>query len=287
AELLYSDEDKISEKDRRCDPYFKPDWNPELLIGQNYINHLGVYKRERVLRLGGFRQGFEGSQDWDLVLRFTDDLPPEKIRHIPAVLYHWRMLAGSTASDLSAKPYVVNAAKKAITESLQRRGEEFSLDSACNGAFHLPRFSINSTPQVSIIIPTRNGLSDLRQCLNSLSLTEYPCTEILVIDNQSDDADTLDYLAEIERRSGYRVLRYPYPFDYAAMHNWAVPQAHGEYICLLNNDTEVITPQWLHEMLGQARRQGIGAVGAKLLYADGTVQHGGVMLGIGGIAGHA
>jgi GT2 family glycosyltransferase/2-polyprenyl-3-methyl-5-hydroxy-6-metoxy-1,4-benzoquinol methylase len=287
AELLYSDEDKISEKDRRCDPYFKPDWNPELLIGQNYISHLGVYKRERVLRLGGFRQGFEGSQDWDLVLRFTDDLPPEKIRHIPAVLYHWRMLAGSTASDLSAKPYVVNAAKKAITESLQRRGEEFSLDSACNGAFHLPRFSINSTPQVSIIIPTRNGLSDLRQCLNSLSLTEYPCTEILVIDNQSDDADTLDYLAEIERRSGYRVLRYPYPFDYAAMHNWAVPQAHGEYICLLNNDTEVITPQWLHEMLGQARRQGIGAVGAKLLYADGTVQHGGVMLGIGGIAGHA
>ncbi|MHB1479482.1 MAG: glycosyltransferase [Acidithiobacillus ferrooxidans] len=287
AELLYSDEDKISEKDRRCDPYFKPDWNPELLLGQNYINHLGVYKKERVLRLGGFRQGFEGSQDWDLVLRFTDDLPPEKIRHIPAVLYHWRILDGSTASDLSAKPYVVNAAKIAITESLQRRGEEFFLDGACNSAFHLPRLSVKNTPKVSIIIPTRNGLSDLRQCLNSLSLTEYPCTEILVIDNQSDDTDTLAYLAEIQRRPGHRVLSYPYPFDYAAMHNWAVPQANGEYICLLNNDTEVITPQWLNEMLGQAQRQEVGAVGAKLLYADGTVQHGGVVLGLGGIAGHA
>ncbi len=287
AELLYSDEDKISEKDRRCDPYFKPDWNPELLLGQNYICHLGVYKKERVLRLGGFRQGFEGSQDWDLVLRFTDDLAPEKIRHIPAVLYHWRMLAGSTASDLSAKPYMVNAAKDAITEILQKRGEGFSLDSACNGAFHLPRFCVKDTPQVSIIIPTRNGLSDLRQCLNSLSLTEYPHTEILVIDNQSDDPDMLAYLSEIQRRLGHRVLSYPYPFDYAAMHNWAVPLARGEYICLLNNDTEVITPHWLGEMLGQAQRQGVGAVGAKLLYPDGTIQHGGVVQGIGGIAGHA
>ena len=287
AELLYSDEDKISEKDRRCDPYFKPDWNPELLLGQNYISHLGVYKKDRVLRYGGFRQGFEGSQDWDLVLRFTEDLPPDKIRHIPAVLYHWRILDGSTASDLSAKPYVVNAAKMAITESLQRRGETFFLDGACNSAFHLPRFSVNGTPKISIIIPTRNGLSDLRQCLNSLNLNEYPYAEILVVDNQSDDADALAYLAEIQHRPGYRVLPYPYPFDYAAMHNWAVPRANGEYVCLLNNDTEVITPQWLNEMLGQAQRQGVGAVGAKLLYADGAVQHGGVILGLGGIASHA
>ncbi|MDA8151235.1 MAG: glycosyltransferase [Acidithiobacillus sp.] len=287
AELLYSDEDKISKKDRRCDPYFKPDWNPELLLGQNYISHLGVYKKDRVLRYGGFRQGFEGSQDWDLVLRFTEDLSPEKIRHIPAVLYHWRILDGSTASDLSAKPYVVNAAKMAITESLQRRGETFFLDGACNSALHLPRFSVNGTPKVSIIIPTRNGLSDLRKCLNSLNIKEYPYSEILVIDNQSDDADTLAYLADVQRRPGYRVLSYPYPFDYATMHNWAVPQANGEYICLLNNDTEVITPQWLNEMLGQAQRQGVGAVGAKLLYADGTVQHGGVILGLGGIASHA
>jgi glycosyltransferase involved in cell wall biosynthesis/2-polyprenyl-3-methyl-5-hydroxy-6-metoxy-1,4-benzoquinol methylase len=287
AELIYSDEDKIDEKGRRCDPYFKPDWDPELLLGQNYISHLGVYKREQVLNIGGFRPEFEGSQDWDLVLRFTDDLAPAQIRHIPAILYHWRMLSGSTASDLGAKPYVVDAAKRAITETLERRDEDAILDSACNGAFHLPRFTVNESPLVSIIIPTRNGLSDLRQCLDSLSRTSYPNTEILIIDNQSDDPETLTYLSEIQRRPDLRVLSYPYPFDYAGMHNWAVPQSRGEYICLLNNDTEVIANRWLTEMLGQGQRRNIGAVGAKLLYPDGTIQHGGVLLGIGGIAGHA
>ena len=287
AGLIYSDEDKIDEKGRRCDPYFKPDWNPELLLGQNYISHLGIYKRERVLDIGGFRPGFEGSQDWDLVLRFTDDLSPAQIRHIPAILYHWRMLSESTASDLGAKPYVVDAAKRAITETLERRDEHAILDSACNGAFHLPRFTVNGTPLVSIIIPTRNGLSDLRQCLDSLNRTNYPNIEILIIDNQSDDPETLTYLSEIQRRPHLRVVSYPHPFDYAAMHNWAVPQSRGEYICLLNNDTEVIADQWLTEMLAQGQRKGVGAVGAKLLYPDETIQHGGVVLGLGGIAGHA
>lgn len=287
VELIYSDEDKIDEKNRRCDPYFKPDWNPELLLGQNYISHLGVYKREQVLNIGGFRPGFEGSQDWDLVLRFTDNLSPVKIRHISAILYHWRMLSGSTASDLGAKPYVVDAAKRALTETLERRGEQAHLDSACNDAFHLPRFTVNENPLVSIIIPTRNGFSDLRQCLDSLSRTNYPNTEILVIDNQSDDPETLAYLAEITNRPDLRVLPYPYPFDYAAMHNWAVPQSRGEYICLLNNDTEVVADLWLSEMLAQGQRRGVGAVGAKLLYPDETIQHGGVILGVGGIASHA
>lgn len=287
AELIYSDEDKMDEKGRRCDPYFKPDWNPELLLGQNYINHLGVYKRERVERLGGFRLGYEGSQDWDLLLRFTDDLAPEKIRHIPAVLYHWRMLVNSTASDLSAKPYVVDAAKKAIAEALQRREQIFVLDNACNGMFHLPRFAIINNPLVSIIIPTRNGLEDLRKCLDSLHLTDYSQVEFLIIDNQSDDQNTLAYLSELCKRPNHRVLPYSYPFDYAALHNWAVPQARGEVLCLLNNDTEVITPSWLSEMVAQAMRKDVGAVGAKLLYPDGTLQHGGVVLGLGGIAGHA
>lgn len=287
AELIYSDEDKMDEKGRRCDPYFKPDWNPELLLGQNYINHLGVYKRERVERLGGFRLGYEGSQDWDLLLRFTDDLAPEKIRHIPAVLYHWRMLVNSTASDLSAKPYVVDAAKKAIAEALQRREQIFVLDNTCNGMFHLPRFAIINNPLVSIIIPTRNGLEDLRKCLDSLHLTDYSQVEFLIIDNQSDDQNTLAYLSELSKRPNHRVLPYSYPFDYAALHNWAVPQARGEVLCLLNNDTEVITPSWLSEMVAQAMRKGVGAVGAKLLYPDGTLQHGGVVLGLGGIAGHA
>lgn len=287
VELLYSDEDKINENGKRSDPYFKPDWNPELLLGQNYISHLGCYKRARVVELEGFREGFEGCQDWDLVLRFTDNLDPQKIRHIPAVLYHWRMLANSTASDLSAKPYVTSAAIKTLSETLERRSEQFTLKDTCNGAFYVPSFKVTGTPIVSIIIPTRNGLQDLKLCLDSLQRTDYIHYEILIIDNQSDDPDTIAYLAALRERPGYQVLSYPYPFDYAAMHNWAVPQARGEFLCLLNNDTEVFTSSWLDEMLGEAQRPGVGAVGAKLLYPNGSIQHAGVILGMGGIADHA
>nr|WP_306824169.1 glycosyltransferase family 2 protein [Acidithiobacillus ferrooxidans] len=287
TELIYSDEDKIDEKGSRCDPYFKPDWNPELLLGQNYISHLGVYKRERVLDIGGFRPGFEGSQDWDLVLRFTDNLAPARIRHIPAILYHWRMLSTSTAVSLDAKPYAIKASKKAVIEALQRKGEEATLDSVCNGVHHLPSFKVSEAPVVSIIIPTRNETAVLQKCLDSLNITEYHNYEIIIIDNQSHDPETLAYLSEIQRRPDLRVLSYPYPFDYAEMHNWAIPQALGEFICLLNNNTEIISSNWLHVMIGQAQRSNVGAVGAKLLYSDGTVQHGGVVLGIGGIASRA
>ncbi len=286
AELLYSDEDKIDIKGRRFDPYFKPDWNPDLLLGQNYISHLGVYRRSHVLDVGGFRERFEGSQDWDLALRFTDNVAPESIRHIPAVLYHWRSLPGSTASSLESKPYTAQAGRKAVTEHLLRRGAAATLKDVCNGAFSLPSFAVQGTPLVSIVIPTRNGVDILRQCLDSLGRTDYPNIEVIVIDNQSDDPEALAYLAEIGNRRGHRVLSYPHPFDYAAMHNWAVPQAQGEYICLLNNDVEVITPAWLSEMLGLAQQPGVGAVGAKLLYPDGAVQHAGVVLGLGGIASH-
>lgn len=287
AELIYSDEDKIGEDGQRCDPYFKPDWNPELLLGQNYINHLGIYKRQRVLDIGGFRVGFEGSQDWDLVLRFTEDLDAALIRHIPAVLYHWRITSQSTAKDPAIKPYAAKAAESAVAEALERRGELFHLDRACNGAFQLPRFRVQGSPLVSIIIPTRNGFSDLHNCLDSLSRTAYENFEILIIDNESDDPATLAYLSTLQRDSNIRVISYPHPFNYAEMHNWAVPQASGEYVCLLNNDTEVIEERWLTDMLAQAQRSGVGAVGAKLLYPDGAIQHGGVLLGIGGVAGHA
>ncbi len=287
AALIYSDEDKIDEKGRRCDPYFKPDWNPELLLGQNYISHLGVYKRERVLDIGEFRPGFEGSQDWDLVLRFTDDLVPAQIRHIPAILYHWRMLSGSTAVSLDAKPYAIEASRRAVIEALGRKGEEAILDSVCNGVHHLPKFKVFLAPLVSIIIPTKNEFAVLKKCLESLNNTEYHNYEVIVIDNQSDDPNSLAYLSDVAQYPGYRVLTYPHPFDYAGIHNWAVPQARGEFVCLLNNDTEVISSNWLGEMIGQVQRSGVGAVGAKLLYPDDTVQHGGVVLGIGGIASHA
>lgn len=286
AQLLYSDEDKLSPQGRRRDPYFKPDWNPDLLLGQNFVCHLGVYRRDRVEAIGGFREGFEGAQDWDLVLRFSEGLGPDEIRHIPAVLYHWRVSSRSTAASMEAKPYAVRAAERAVAEALARRGESARLEILPQGALFLPHFAVHGEPLVSIVVPTRDGVRWLRRCLESLERTDYPHREVLVIDNQSSDPETLDYLREIARHPGVRVLSYPYPFDFAAMHNWAVPQAEGEFVCLLNDDTEVRTPGWLREMLALAQRPGIGAVGAKLLYPDGTVQHAGVVLGIGGIAGH-
>ncbi len=286
ADLFYSDEDKVDVRGGRSDAYFKPDWNPDLLLGQNYVSHLGVYRRARMLAIGGFRPGFEGSQDWDLVLRFTMDLGAHKIHHIPAVLYHWRTLPNSTASSLEAKPYCVEASRKAVSEFLTAEGTQFVMDSVCNGTHHLPRLSVKDDPTVSLIIPTRNGVDVLRTCLQSLERTRYPHREIVIIDNQSDDPATLAYLASLKRQGRITLLHYDAEFNYAHMHNWAVPQCSGEFLCLLNNDTEVIAPDWLTEMVAHAQRPGVGAVGAKLLYPDGTVQHGGVALGIGGIASH-
>ena len=285
-QLIYSDEDKIDQKGQRSHPYHKPDWNPELLLGQNYISHLGVYGRQRLLDIGGFRLGLEGSQDWDLVLRFTEGLSASAIRHIPAVLYHWRMVPGSTAGDSAAKPYAVHAGRRAVAEHLQRGRIRAELRDVCDGQFFVPVFAVEGLPKVSIIIPTRNGVDLLRACMRSLGRTDYPNIEIVVVDNQSDDPGTIAYLGELAQRPDVRILAYPYPFDYARMHNFAIPQAQGDYVCLLNNDIEVIAPGWLRDMLGVAQREEVGAVGAKLLYPDGTVQHAGVVLGLGGIAAH-
>lgn len=287
ADLIYSDEDKIDEKGRRFDPNFKPDWNPELLLGQNYICHLGAYRREKILKIGGFREELEGAQDWDMVLRFTEDLNPDNIRHIPAVLYHWRSIPTSTAGSMGAKSYATQAQVRSLTEALARRGEDATVESICEGTYWLPHFKVRGEPLVSVIIPTRNGLDLLRRCIDSLGGTEYTNIEVIIVDNQSDDQDTIAYLSQIGRKPNFRVLPFNQPFDFAALHNWAVPQAKGEFLCLLNNDTEVISPSWLTDMIAVAQRPGIGAVGAKLLYPDGSIQHGGIILGIGGVAGHA
>lgn len=288
--LVYTDEDKINIHGERSAPFFKPDWNPDLLLGQNYICHLGVYQRERVVAIGGFREGFEGSQDWELILRFTEGLPADAIRHIPAILYHWRTLPNSTSSSITVKPYSLTASRRAVTEALQRRlgNQTFILEDAyetISGHF-LPRFTVKDSPLVSIIIPTRNGLEFLRPCIESIDKTVYKHYEIVIIDNQSNDPKTLEYLTLISQHSNIRVLHYNCSFNYAAMHNWAVPQVKGEYLCLLNNDTQVITPHWLEDMLALAQRNATGAVGAKLLYPDRTVQHNGVILGLSGIADH-
>lgn len=289
AGLIYSDEDKLDEQGRR-DPYFKPDWNPDLLRSQNYVCHLAVYATALVRQVGGFRCGFEGSQDWDLVLRCVEHLSPQHIHHIPRVLYHWRAVAGSTAAGgTAAKPYVVAAAVRALNEHLQRCGEvgQAAEDPATPGQYRIRYALPDNLPLVSVVVPTRNHVEVLRVCVDGLlNHTDYAALEVLIVDNGSDEPATLAYLQGLQADPRVTILRDDGPFNYSALNNRAVAVARGELVCLLNNDIEMIHADWLREMVSQALRPGVGAVGARLWYPDRTLQHGGVIL-VGGVAGHA
>jgi O-antigen biosynthesis protein len=285
--LLYSDEDKLDEDGRRFDPYFKPDWNPELLLSQNYLCHFTVIRTDLVREAGGFRAGFEGSQDHDLFLRCTERLPASRIHHVPRVLYHWRAIEGSTALDRDAKDYAADAGERAVANHLERRHVGARVESLSHGHYRVRWPLPESPPRASLIIPTRDKVELLRTCVDSiLERTRYPAYEVVVVDNQSSDPATLDYLAQIARESRVRVLHYDAPFNYSAINNWAVGQCDGAIIGLLNNDIEVISPGWLDEMASQALRPGIGAVGAMLYYPNDTIQHAGVVLGVHGVAAH-
>lgn len=288
AKLLYSDEDKIDESGRFTDPYFKSDWNLEQFLSHNLICHLGVYSRELVERVGGFRTGYEGSQDYDLALRCLAEIDADQIRHLPKVLYHWRILEGSTALDQGQKPYTVQAAEKALNDFLHQKGWRGYIEQAEHGLYRWYPPVHQPEPSVSMVIPTKNGESLVRQCIDSIqNLTTYRNYEILLIDNASDDPDCLQYFKTLDEQANIRVIRDERPFNYSALNNAAVEHAKGEYVLLLNNDTQVIEPQWLTEMVTIAKREGVGAVGAKLLYPDDRIQHGGVIMGVGGVAGHA
>jgi glycosyltransferase involved in cell wall biosynthesis/2-polyprenyl-3-methyl-5-hydroxy-6-metoxy-1,4-benzoquinol methylase len=284
--VLYSDEDKVNEQGVREDPFFKADFDPLLLLGQNYLCHLTMYKKELVDRAGGFRLGYEGSQDWDLAIRVTRDLSEDQILHIPHVLYHWRRHEGSTANLLSAKSYAGGAGERAVRDHLARSGRSGEV-------VHLPATGWNHVkwqipdpaPLVSIVIPTRDG-SYLGRCVESIRLkTVYPKYEIVVVDNGSLSRSTLEYLRLNE--DSLTVIRDQRPFNYPDLNNNAVLSSNGDVICLLNDDTEILGPEWLDEMVGQLLQPSVGAVGAKLYYGNGLVQHAGVVLGIGGVAGHA
>ncbi len=282
-DLLYSDEDKLEMDGQRVDPFFKPDWSPDLLLSMNYITHLSVFRRSLLQELGGFRRGFEGSQDYDLLLRFTERT--NKIAHIPRILYHWRKIPGSAAASTTAKTFAYEAGRKAIENALGRRGDEGQVESFMPGCYAV-RYRLLSTPLVSIIIPNKNRWQLLQQCLHSIEeKTSYLQYEIIIIDNDSTEPETLRNLDSLSRR--WRVDRYAGPFNFAAINNFAAAQAKGEYLLFLNNDTEVIRDDWLTAMVEQAQRPDVGVVGAKLLYPDGRNQHAGVVLGVGGVAGHA
>ncbi|HEY5026287.1 MAG TPA: glycosyltransferase [Acidimicrobiales bacterium] len=287
--IVYSDEDKLDGAGVRHGPYFKPDFDPLLLLGQNYLSHLCLFRRDLVTEAGGYREGYEGSQDWDLTLRVSELVTPEQVVHIPHVLYHWRAHAGSTASGLAAKPYAVDAGRRAVADHLARTGRPARVTPARIGSSGFNRVSWappEAEPLVSIIIPTRDGGPVLRRCVDSvMAMTTYTNVEIVVVDNASRGVDTLEYLRAHQDR--LIVIRDEQPFNFSAINNAAVRRTSGEIICLLNDDTEVISEDWLTEMVGHISQPGIGAVGAKLYYDDGRVQHGGIVLGIHGVAAYS
>ncbi len=289
AGLIYSDEDKIDEAGRRYEPYFKPDFSRELFHSQNYLNHLTVHRTEHVRALGGWRPGFEGSQDYDLNLRVFERVGAQAIRHIPKVLYHWRAVTGSAAMHAGSKSYAFDAGLRALRDHLRRTGAEAEASPAPGLPFYRVRHVLpDPAPRASIIIPTRDQAAILRTCIESIAAkTSYPDYEVIVVDNGSREPDALAFLAQIERRPGMRVIRDDRPFNYSALNNRAAAEASGEVLVLLNNDTEVIAPDWLGEMVSWAIRPDVGCVGAKLYYPDGTIQHAGVVMGLGGVAGHA
>lgn len=287
ALLIYSDEDKIDEQGYRSQPHFKSDWNPDLLLGQNYISHLGVYRTETVRSVGGFRKGFEGAQDWDLALRVSEKCQAGQIQHIPEVLYHWRAISGSTATDIDEKNYAHQAGGQAIKSHLDRKGISAHLSPIDRFYWRVHYQLPQPLPLVSIVIPTRDRADLLEACIASIQeKTTYAYFEIVVADNDSQDTNTLRLFERLEE-AGVRIVPCPGPFNYSAIVNKAVAAARGTIICTLNNDTTIIEPTWLEEMVSHASRLAIGTVGAKLLYPHDHLQHAGIVLGLGGIASEA
>ena len=287
-QLIYSDEDKIDVSGKRHEPYFKPDWNPDLFYSQNLFSHLGVYRRELLLGVGGFREGFEGSQDYDLVLRCVENISYQQIAHIPKILYHWRVHEESTASTADAKPYAKLAGERALNEHFARK--HLSARAELVGLGYRVHYEVPVPhPLVSLIIPTRNQLKHLKTCISSIiDNTAYSAYEIIIVDNGSDDKSALRYLKKIQKLDQITVVRDDKPFNYSALNNLGVSFANGTIIGLLNNDTEVINPEWLGEMVSHCSRDDVGAVGARLWYPNDTLQHGGIVLGLGAdrVAGH-
>ncbi len=290
VDVIYSDEDKISENGARNSPYFKPDFNPELLLGQNMVSHLGVYRRSLIERIGGFRLGFEGSQDYDLVLRAWAASSSDRIRHIPAILYHWRQGAQAPSFSESRLEQCTQAARRAVQELLDREGEGAVVAAAPNASScsRIVRKIPEPKPLVSVIVPTRDHADLTAICADGvLNKTDYPNLELLIVDHDSKEPATRSLFERLKRDPRVTVLPYSGPFNFSAMNNMAAAVAKGSILALLNNDIEIISPDWLTEMVANAIRRDVGAVGAKLYYPDGRIQHGGVVVGLGGIAGHS
>lgn len=286
-DFIYSDEDKVpADCGKRYDPFFKPDWSPDTFLSYNYICHFAVVRKLIVEKVGGFREGYDGSQDYDLFLRVVQNT--NNIRRIPQILYHWRAVKGSAASELTAKPYALDAAKKAISEYLKEKKLDAEVLDGLFPTSYRVRYKLKPSQRVSIIIPTRDKVELLRRCVSSIiEKTDYNDYEIVIVDNQSGERETKEYFKSISNNDRIRILPYDKPFNFSLVNNFAVDTTDSELILFLNNDTEVINNEWLTAMQELAQGEEVGAVGAKLLYPNDTIQHAGVILGIGGVGNHS
>jgi len=288
ADFFYSDEDKIEEDGTFCDPHFKPDFAPDMFLAQNYLSHLAVIKKELVKKVGGWEVGLEGSQDYDLYLKILEHT--DKIHHIPKVLYHWRKIPGSTSAEYSDKSYAQEAGRKALENAMQRRDISANVQKGKYPGTYKIEYALKGEPLISIIVPFKDKPELLKMSIESvLNKSTYSHFEIIGISNHSEKKETFEEMKRLEKLDE-RISFYEYniPFNYSKINNYAVQNyAKGKHIVLMNNDIEIITPNWIEEMLMFSQREDVGAVGAKLYYPDDTIQHAGVIMGIGGVAGHS
>lgn len=289
AEFIYSDEDKIDQNGNRSDAYFKPEFAPDTLRCQNYICHFSVFKKELMDKLGGFNAEMDGAQDYDIFLRMSEMLKPEQIKHIPRILYHWRVHKGSTAMENSeAKNYAFDNGIKALEKHLERIGLDGKVSNGAIPGIYRIDYKVKGEPKVSIVIPNKDGKEILKVCLNSvLEKTTYTNYEIVIVENNSETEEIFEYYQELEKNEKIKVVKYPKTgFNYSGIINYGVKNCTGDYVIQLNNDTELLTPNWIEIMLGFCQREDVGAVGVKLYYPDETIQHAGIIVGLGGVAGN-
>ena len=288
ADYIYTDENTFSKEPHDAyNPHFKPDFSPDTLRSYNYICHLSVFSRKLLDSVGYFRSEYDGSQDYDLILRLTEKA--KKVWHIRKALYYWRAHKDSVAQDVGAKPYTITAAKNALAAHLERCGLKGEvLDSSVPTTYHI-KYKTEGNPLISIIIPNKDHTDDLDVCIKSLyKRSSYKNFEIIIVENNSTEKDTFEYYEKLKQKhENIKIVTWSGEFNYSAINNFGASSARGEYILLLNNDVEIINDGCLEEMLMFASRKDVGAVGAKLYYSDGTVQHAGIILGLGGVAGHA
>ena len=285
ADVVYTDEDKVtSDLKEHFQPHFKPDFNPDLLCSNNYICHLFVVKRSLALKLGGQDPAYDGAQDYDFIFRCTEEA--EKIVHIAKILYHWRVHQASTADTPTSKMYAFDAGKRAIEAHLQRIGAKAEVSHTKDLGFYRVKYQVQGNPKVSIVIPNKDEKETLKKCLESIwQKTTYSNYEIILVENNSTTREIRDYYQELDGKNGVRVVYWDKEFNYSAINNFGISYAKGDYILCLNNDITVISPEWMEELLANCQRPEVGIVGARLYYPDNTIQHAGIVLGMGGCAG--